>query len=204
MHFNTMKIYFGRINNTETHFQKSSSRLEKKLGEYTFRRINGAILTVIGKRFHRIETLLSPASQPLPPKNVLLICSLFSRYVQSKGPRQGSSNPSSRPDFSLNPVVPIVIFGIPQYRTHFQSRISLPFCYQSRIPTRPSRKADPRSRKTHQGHSIYGSSLFMLCRCCLVPRLHFSSRPKRFGSRGPCENVRRFPPVRLGYVTETN
>ena len=25
---------------------------------------------------------------------------------------------------------------------------------------------------------------------CLVPRPHFSSRPKRFGSRGPCENVR--------------
>ena len=25
--------------------------------------------------------------------------------------------------------------------------------------------------------------------CCLVPRPHFSSRPKRFGSRGPCENV---------------
>ena len=24
----------------------------------------------------------------------------------------------------------------------------------------------------------------------LVPRPHFSSRPKRFGSRGPCENVR--------------
>jgi len=28
---------------------------------------------------------------------------------------------------------------------------------------------------------------------CLVPRPHFSSRPKRFGSRGPCENVRAFP-----------
>ena len=27
----------------------------------------------------------------------------------------------------------------------------------------------------------------------LVPRPHFSSRPKRFGSRGPCENVRAFP-----------
>ena len=26
---------------------------------------------------------------------------------------------------------------------------------------------------------------------CLVPRPHFSSRPKRFGSRGPCENVPR-------------
>ena len=26
---------------------------------------------------------------------------------------------------------------------------------------------------------------------CLVPRPHFSSRPKRFGSRGPCENVSR-------------
>ena len=28
---------------------------------------------------------------------------------------------------------------------------------------------------------------------CLVARPHFSSRPKRFGSRGPCENVRAFP-----------
>ena len=28
-------------------------------------------------------------------------------------------------------------------------------------------------------------------RICLVPRPHFSSRPKRFGSRGPCENVSR-------------
>ena len=39
---------------------------------------------------------------------------------------------------------------------------------------------------------------------CLVPRPHFSSRPKRSGSRGPCENVGLFPPVRLGYVTKTN
>ena len=28
---------------------------------------------------------------------------------------------------------------------------------------------------------------------CLVPRPHFSSWPKRFGSRGPCENVKMFP-----------
>ena len=28
---------------------------------------------------------------------------------------------------------------------------------------------------------------------CLVPRPHFSSWPERFGSRGPCENVRAFP-----------
>ena len=28
---------------------------------------------------------------------------------------------------------------------------------------------------------------------CLVSRPHFSSRPKRFGSRGPCKNVRAFP-----------
>ena len=27
----------------------------------------------------------------------------------------------------------------------------------------------------------------------LVPRPHFSPRPRRFGSRGPCENVRAFP-----------
>ena len=35
----------------------------------------------------------------------------------------------------------------------------------------------------------------------LVPRPHYSARPKRFGSRGPCENVSS-PPVHLGYVTE--
>ena len=38
---------------------------------------------------------------------------------------------------------------------------------------------------------------------CLVPRPHFSARPKRFGSRGPSEVV-SFPPVHLGYVTEVN
>ena len=32
---------------------------------------------------------------------------------------------------------------------------------------------------------------------CLVPRPHYSVRPKRFGSRGPSV-------VRLGYVTEVN
>ena len=32
--------------------------------------------------------------------------------------------------------------------------------------------------------------LFYLQQYCVVPRPHFSSRPKRFGSRGPCENVR--------------
>ena len=35
---------------------------------------------------------------------------------------------------------------------------------------------------------------------CLVPRPHYSARSKRFGSRGPIENVT----VRLGYVTEMN
>ena len=34
-------------------------------------------------------------------------------------------------------------------------------------------------------------SLFFTDYPCLVPRSHFSSRPKRFGSRGPCENVSR-------------
>ena len=33
MRFKTKKIYFGRINNTEANFQKSSIRLEMKLGE---------------------------------------------------------------------------------------------------------------------------------------------------------------------------
>ena len=39
---------------------------------------------------------------------------------------------------------------------------------------------------------------------CLVPRPHYSARPKRFGSRGPSKDVRRSPPVRLGYVTKVN
>ena len=34
-------------------------------------------------------------------------------------------------------------------------------------------------------------------RRCLVPRPHYSVRPKRFGSRGPSKNA-SFPPVRLG------
>ena len=33
----------------------------------------------------------------------------------------------------------------------------------------------------------------MMCTPCLVPRPHYSARPKRFGSRGPMENVRPFP-----------
>ena len=37
----------------------------------------------------------------------------------------------------------------------------------------------------------------------LVPRPHYSARPKRFGSCGLIV-VRRFPTVRLGYVTEMN
>ena len=36
---------------------------------------------------------------------------------------------------------------------------------------------------------------------CLVPRPHFSSRPKRFGSRGPCENV--FP-ARSSWIRHRN
>ena len=39
------------------------------------------------------------------------------------------------------------------------------------------------------------------------PRPHYSARPKRFGSRGPIENVSEnvsFPTVRLGYVTKMN
>ena len=41
-------------------------------------------------------------------------------------------------------------------------------------------------------------SLFQFCLTikepfspCLVPRPHYSVRPKRFGSRGPCKNVSR-------------
>ena len=34
---------------------------------------------------------------------------------------------------------------------------------------------------------------FILGISCLVPRPHYSARPKRFGSRGPSENVRPFP-----------
>ena len=35
----------------------------------------------------------------------------------------------------------------------------------------------------------------MIQQACLVPRPHYSVRPKRLGLRGPSENVRRFPPV---------
>ena len=34
---------------------------------------------------------------------------------------------------------------------------------------------------------------FILRISCLVPRPHYSARPKRFGSPGPSENVRPFP-----------
>ena len=53
---------------------------------------------------------------------------------------------------------------------------------------------------------------FCHSRSCLVPRPHYSARPKRFWSRGPSQNVghahsvfsRRLPPVRLRSVTEVN
>ena len=32
---------------------------------------------------------------------------------------------------------------------------------------------------------------------CLVPGTHYSARTLRFGSRGPSEEVRRFPTIRL-------
>ena len=38
---------------------------------------------------------------------------------------------------------------------------------------------------------------------CLVPRPHFSSWPKHFGSRGPCENVKMFP-ARLSRIRHWN
>ena len=38
----------------------------------------------------------------------------------------------------------------------------------------------------------------MIQQTCLVPRSHYSVRPKRLGLRGPGENVRRFPPVHQG------
>ena len=34
---------------------------------------------------------------------------------------------------------------------------------------------------------------FFKNRACLVPRPHYSARPKRFGARGPIENVKMFP-----------
>ena len=54
--------------------------------------------------------------------------------------------------------------------------------------------------------------VFFHSRSCLVPRPHYSARPKRFGSRGPSQNMRhahsvfsrRLPPVPLGSVTEVN
>ena len=38
-----------------------------------------------------------------------------------------------------------------------------------------------------------GSKLKELYRLCLVARPHYSARSKRFGSRGPSENVKMFP-----------
>ena len=35
--------------------------------------------------------------------------------------------------------------------------------------------------------------MYLIVKSYLVPRPHFSSRPKHFGSRGPCENARPFP-----------
>ena len=35
--------------------------------------------------------------------------------------------------------------------------------------------------------------MYLIVKSYLVPRPHFSSRPKNFGSRGPCENARPFP-----------
>ena len=40
----------------------------------------------------------------------------------------------------------------------------------------------------------------LTCTCnCLVPRSHYSARPKPFGSRGPCENVKRVSPKRIDW-----
>ena len=47
------------------------------------------------------------------------------------------------------------------------------------------------------------SAHFMLF-SCLVRRSDYSVRPKRFESRGPSKDVRRLPPVRLGYDTKVN
>ena len=38
---------------------------------------------------------------------------------------------------------------------------------------------------------VFSERASMLSRLCLVPRPHYSARPKRVGSRGPRENVRQ-------------
>ena len=58
--------------------------------------------------------------------------------------------------------------------------------------------------KERQEEPLGRMSYQMLIGACLVPRPHYSARPNRFGSIGPCEIVRPFPPVRPGYVTEMN
>ena len=58
------------------------------------------------------------------------------------------------------------------------------------------RKKYPTGEKKFLQGNIYLGPLQMVGP--LVPR------PMRFASRGPREKVRRFPPVRLGYVTEVN
>ena len=45
--------------------------------------------------------------------------------------------------------------------------------------------------------SLRGVNFGFCLHFCLVPRPHYSVRPKRFGSRGPSI-------VRLGYVTKVN
>ena len=47
--------------------------------------------------------------------------------------------------------------------------------------------------KERQEEPLGTMSYQMLIGACLVPRPHYSARPKHFGSRGPCENVRPFP-----------
>ena len=57
--------------------------------------------------------------------------------------------------------------------------------------------------KERQEEPLGTMSYQMLIGACLVPRPHYSARPKRFGSRGPCENVRPFP-VRSSRIRHRN
>ena len=55
----------------------------------------------------------------------------------------------------------------------------------------------PHPHKSQMGNHIgageEAGEFDTLVNVCLVPRSHFSTRPKRCGPRGPCKNVRAFP-----------
>ena len=56
--------------------------------------------------------------------------------------------------------------------------------------------------KERQEEPLGTMSYQMLIGACLVPRPHYSARPKRFGSRGPCE--KKCEAVPRPFVSDTS